>query len=115
MPPSSASYAAYHDSAGKQTNPTTADVLADTGAIPSALYDVRVLVGCSAAATFNIQHRNAANDGNVSDTVLIRAAAGQTGEYIFKYALNTNERIRVVPEANITGSAEATVQAIRII
>jgi hypothetical protein len=114
MAQSNAAYAAYHDSAGKTNNPTTASVLADTGALPGAMYDVRVLVGCSAAATFNVQHRNAANSGNVSDTVLIRAAAGQTGEYILKYALNKDERIRVVPEANITGDAEITIQAIKV-
>lgn len=114
MAVSSASYAAYHDSAGKQTNPTTATVLADTGAMAGAMYDVRVLVGCSAAATLNVEHRNAANDGTVSDTVLIRVAAGQTGEYIFKYFIKTNERIRVLPEANITGAGEATIQAIKV-
>jgi hypothetical protein len=111
----SASYAAYHDSAGKTTNPTTTDVLADTGAIPASLYELRICIGCSAAATFNIQHRNSSNDGNVSDTVLLRAAAGQTGEYVLKYSINNNERIRVLPEANITGTAEATVQAIRVV
>jgi hypothetical protein len=51
----------------------------------------------------------------VSDTVLLRAAAGQTGEYVLKYSINNNERIRVLPEANITGTAEATVQAIRVV
>lgn len=111
----SASYPAIHDSAGKQTNPTTATVLADTGAASASLYEVRVFVGCSAAATFNIQHRNAANDGNISDTVTLRAAAGQTAEYVLKYHLNQSERIRVLPEANITGDAEATIQAIRVV
>jgi hypothetical protein len=114
MAQSNAAYAAYHDSAGKVTNPTTAEVMADTGALPGALYEVRIMVGCSAAATFNVQHRNAANDGNVSDTVIIRAAAGQTGEYILKYALVKNERIRVLPEANITGLGEVTLQAIKV-
>jgi hypothetical protein len=110
----SASYVPYHDSAGKTTNPTTADVLADTGVMVAGIYEVRVFLGCSVAATFNIQHRNAANDGGISDPVLIRAAAGQTGEYVLKYGINLNERIRVVPEANITGAGEASVQAIRV-
>ena len=49
------------------------------------------------------------------DTVTLRAAAGQTAEYILKYALNQSERIRVLPEANITGAAESTIQAIRVV
>jgi hypothetical protein len=113
MAQATSSYPAYHDSQGKQTNPTTSTSLADTGAMPSALYEVRVLVGASVASTFNVLHRNAADSGNISDTVMIRAAAGQTAEYVFKYSINTNERIRVVPETSITGDAEATVQAIR--
>lgn len=105
----------YHDSAGKQTNPQTTDVLADTGEMETGIYEVRVLIGASAASTFNVQHRNAANGANASDAVLIRAAAGQTGEYVLKFAINnTSERVRVVPETNVTGDAEATVQAIRI-
>src|SRR5688572_28359973 len=110
----SASYAPYHDTTGKQSNPTTATVLADTGAMAAALYEVRVFVGCSVSAVFNVQHRNAANDGNVSDTVTIRAAAGQTAEYVLKYPININERVRILPETNITGDGEATVQATRI-
>ena len=114
MPPATAIYAAIHDTQGKQTNPTTSTVLADTGVLPGALYEVRVLVGCSAAATMNVEHRNAANDGTISDTVLLRVAAGQTGMYVLKFDVKTNERIRVVPEANITGAAESTLQAIRV-
>jgi hypothetical protein len=102
------------ETAGKTTNPTTTSVLADTGALASAIYEVSVFVGCSAAATFVIQRRNAANDASVGDVPVIRAAAGQTAEYMLTYALNTNERIRVLPEANITGDAEATIIAVRV-
>jgi hypothetical protein len=107
------SYVPVLDTQGKQTNPTTATVLADTGELSAGMYEVRVTVGCSAAATMNVEHRNAANGGNVTDVVLLRVAAGQTGMYVFKYAVNVNERFRVVPEANITGDAEASIQAIK--
>lgn len=107
------SYPAYHDACTPQTNPGTSTVLVDTGALPAALYEVRVSPGCSVAAIFTLQHRNSSNDGNVSDPILIRAAAGQTGEYIYKFALNANERLRVLPYAAITGDAEAAIQAIR--
>jgi hypothetical protein len=111
----SASYAPVMDTTGSQTNPTTATVLADTGALPSSLYEVRVLVGCSVAAAFVLQRRNEANDANVGDVPVLRAAAGQTGEYVLKYELLTNERLRVLPAANITGSGEATIQVERMV
>lgn len=110
-----AAYAAVHNSAGKTTNPTTASVLADTGAVTyGGLYEVRILVGCSAAATFYLQHRDATN-ATTTTQVLLRAAAGQTGEYILKYNLAASERLRALPEANITGDAEITIQAIRVV
>lgn len=99
---------------GKQTNPTTSDVLADSGALPGAIYEVRVFVGCSVAATFVVQHRDAANSGNVGSVPVLRAAAGQTAEYVYTMAFNTNERVRVLPEANITGAAECAVEVTRI-
>lgn len=117
MAVSNVSYSAYHDASAATTNPTTASVLADTGAITDpGQYEVRVFVGCSVAAIFSVQHRDAANTGIVSDSVLIRAAAGQTGEYILKYHVTvTGQRFRILPAANITGEAECTVQAIRVV
>ncbi len=109
-------YSPIHDCAGVTTNPTTVSVLADTGELSPGLYDVRVLVGSSVAAVFYIQHRNAANTDAQSDVVPVRAAAGQTGQYVFKFDVNVSgQRVRVLPAANITGDAEATVQAIRIV
>jgi hypothetical protein len=107
-------YPPTFDTTGKQTNPTTTDVLADTGALASAVYEVRIWVGSSVAATFVVQHRDAANTGNVGDVPVIRSAAGQTAEYLYTMVLNVSERIRVLPEANITGTAEAAVEATRI-
>lgn len=109
-----ASYPATRNSAGSVTNPTAASsVLADTGALVSALYECRVAVGCSVAAAFSVQHRNAANT-STNETIILRAAAGQTGEYAFKFNINTNERIRVMPAADITGNAEAIVEVVRV-
>jgi hypothetical protein len=108
------SYAPTLDAVTPQTNPTTTDVLADTGALPASLYEMRILVGCTVAAVFLVQRRNAANGANVGDVVYIRAAAGQTGQYVLKYEMNKDERLRVLPAANITGDAEVTIQAERI-
>lgn len=111
----SASYPPVIDSSSPQTNPTTATVLADTGALNAALYEVRVTCGCTVAAIFQVQRRDSANSNNVGDVLYIRAAAGQTGEYVFKFELNSSERIRVLPAANITGDAEASVSAERMV
>lgn len=111
----SASYAPVLNSSSPQTNPTTSTVLADTGALPAALYEARVTCGCTVAAIFQIQRRDTSNGSNVGSVIYIRAAAGQTGEYVFKYELNSNERIRVLPAANITGDAEASVSVERMV
>lgn len=107
-------YSPVSDSAGILTNPDTATVLADTGALPRGFYEIRVLPGCSVAAIFYVQHRNSGNDANVTDATIIRAAAGQTGEYILKFPIDENQRVRVLPAASITGNAEAFIQAIKI-
>jgi hypothetical protein len=112
--PVTTSYAQIQDSTGPQTNPTTATVLADSGALPSGMYQVIFVGGCSVAAKLDLQHRNAANSGAISDTITIRVAAGQSSQLIFKFAINKDERIRVLPQANITGEAEAAVQVFRI-
>lgn len=114
MAVATATYGPYHDSQGKVNNPTTSTLLADTGAMPSAIYEVRIVAGSSAAGTLNVQHRDSANTGNVSDTAIIFCAAGQSGQYVLKYAVNQNERIRVLPETSITGDVSVTIQAVRV-
>ncbi len=97
------------------TNPTTSSVLADTGALASGLYEIRVSAGATVAAIFQLQRRNAANGANVGSIIHIRTAAGQTTEQVWKYELLTSERIRLLPQANITGDAEAAIQAERVV
>lgn len=109
-----ASYAPVIDASAVETNPTTATILADTAALPSALYEVRCVVGSSVAAIFVLERRNAANGANVGDPVNLYAAAGQSGEYVFKFEVNKDERFRVRPQANITGTAAAALQVERI-
>jgi hypothetical protein len=93
------------------TNPTAGTVMADSGAVPYAgLYEVNVIIGQSAAATFTIQRRNAANGANVGSTVDLFGAAGQSGQYRLLYTLEITERVRVVMQANLTGTAAAAVQ-----
>jgi hypothetical protein len=111
----SASYGPVNNFGAVTTNPLAASsVLADTGALSAGLYEVRIFVGCSVAAIFKVQHRDSTN-ASTNSTINLRAAAGQTAEYVLKYDVNTNERIRVLPQANITGDAEVSLQAVRVV
>lgn len=103
------------NSEGKLTNPTTTTVLADTGQLIHANYEARLVVGASVAATFVLERRNAANTANVGNVPVVYTPAGQSGEYVFTYRLETNERLRCLPEANITGTAAATLQIERML
>ena len=96
---------------GVQTNPTTSTVLADTGAIAttSLNYEFIVTVWCTAAATFSVQRRNAANGANVGDVATIRVPADMAGQYRFLFSLASGERVRILPQASITGDAAATI------
>lgn len=87
-----------------QVNPTTATNLADTGAIAQAgVYEFRVYLGATAAALFDVQVRNATNSAT-SKSLLMYAAAGQTGCYPVSISLETGERVRVMMGADLTGS-----------
>lgn len=94
----------------KQTNPTTADVQADTGALTAGLYDIKIITGASVAATWLVQVRNALNDANIGDTHTFFTAAGQSAEFVIvNLLLAINERVRILPEANITGTAASSI------
>jgi hypothetical protein len=104
------SYPVTSDASADETNPTTSTILADSGAMPSAVYAVTVLVGASAAAKFLVQVRNAANDANIGDAHIIYCAAGAGLAVPFTFALNKNERVRVTMHTNLTGTGAASVQ-----
>jgi hypothetical protein len=99
------------NSVAEATNPASGAVMADTGAVAfRGLYDVRVIIGASATATFDVQRRNAANNANVGSVVTLYAAAGQSSEFILTYALDVGERIRVVMHASLTGTSTCAIQ-----
>jgi hypothetical protein len=99
-------------SVAEATNPTAGTVTADTGALPAGNYEVRVTVGASAAAQFLLQRRNAANGANVGDTVVLYAAAGQSGQYVFSFVLEASERVRVVMDDTLAaGTASCAINA----
>lgn len=95
----------------EQTNPTTSTVMADTGALATAgIYEFLVYLSATAAAHFEIQHRNAANDATTK-ALIIYAAAGQTGCYPVRFDLAAGERVRVMMNDNLTGGAVAAINA----
>ena len=102
-------------SEGPQTNPTTSTVMADTGAVSpvfAAECRIYVIVGANAPAAFVVQRRNAANDANVGAAVVVYATG--SGEYLLSYKLEGGERLRVMMQANLTGTAAASIFVERI-
>lgn len=108
-------YPVTRDGNVKQTNPTTADVQADTGALTAGLYDIKIITGASVAATWLVQVRNAANNGNIGDTHTFYTAAGQSAEFVIaNLDIAANERVRLLPEVNITGTSASSIFTHRV-
>lgn len=98
------------DSQGELTNPTTATVIADSGVVAfRGLYEVRVIIGGSVAAQFQLQRRNAANGANVGDVVGLYGAAGQSSQFVLNYYLDAGERVRLMMDDNLTGTAYCAI------
>ena len=101
---------------GEQTNTTTATVLADTGALTpnGGRFVVWVTFATDANAQFDIQRRNAANAANVGSVPTVYVPANDTRQFSFAFALGAGERIRVVPNAGITGVCAVTLNYQRV-
>lgn len=98
------------ESEGRQTDPTSGTLMADSGAVPKGgVY--RAYIGCSAsaAAIFTIQRRNAANSDNVGN-VMSKDVGPGAAEFHYTFTLAASERVRVVMGANLTGGASCDVQ-----
>ena len=101
------------DASTDTTNPTTSDILADTGAVQGGVYEVRVTVGASAAAKFAVQRRNAGNSATVGDVVVVYCAANASVCHPLKFELEPNERVRVTMATSLTGNGAVTIMAQR--
>ena len=98
---------------GEQTNPADDALMADTGALAYAgTYEVLVTIGASAAAHFQVQRRNAANAANVGSVPIAYGPAGQSGQYRFFFNIAAGERLRVVMDDALTGTAAVTINAV---
>lgn len=102
------------NSAGESTNPTTSTVLATTAARPAGRYICYVTIATDAAAQFDIQRRNSADAANVGSVATVYVPANDTRQFMFGFVLDADERVRVVPNAGITGVAVVTLNWQRI-
>ena len=95
---------------GAVTAISTATALADTGAIGSVgTYLARVIVSVDATAVLNLQWRNAANDASNKEQRLYYGASQRDG-FLFPFRVDAvNERLRLIPNANATLNACASI------
>ena len=56
-----------------------------------------------------LQRRNAADDANVGSTVVIKAPAGQSGQYRFLFRLDASQRVRVIMDDALTGTISVAI------
>lgn len=98
------------ESEGALTNPDAGDVAADTGELKAGIYDIRVVVGGTAAASWTVNRRNAANDADVGDQPLVYTAANTSQWVQLTMTLEASERVRVLVSA-LTGTCSALVTA----
>jgi len=98
---------------GEQTDPADDALMADTGALAAGNYEFVVTVGGSAAGDFAVQRRNAANNANVGTPVVIKGPAGQSGQYRYMTTLEAGERVRIVMDDALEGTAAAALNGER--
>jgi hypothetical protein len=114
-----ANYPIVRDSQGEQTNPTTATVMADTGELDAeegggGIYEALVVLSASATAKFQVEVRNAANGATVGDAHIVYAAANTPVAIPFRFEIERDQRIRVMMNANLTGTAAVNLVAQRV-
>jgi hypothetical protein len=103
-----ASALAAWDTAGIQVNPAASAVLADSGPKAGGAFDALVILGANVAVVATVEWRNAANTANVKSQV-IAVGANQVIQLKFPVDLALNERVRVLNNAAVTGSVQASV------
>jgi hypothetical protein len=119
-------YPIWRDQVAEATNPTSGQVVADTGAIGNGtatasnplwgagIYEALVVASASANAKFTVQVRNVANDATVGDEHLFYVPANGTVSVPWRFEVAAGQRIRVVMGAALTGTAAASVVAQRV-
>lgn len=99
-------------SEGLQVGPGAGVVLADTGQIAlGGEINVSVMITNEAQYPFLLQHRNAANDANVQEIVILEEPY-ERDSHEFSFTLAVNERIRVITNEAMGGGYQATISVL---
>lgn len=107
------------DGGGEHIDPVRTDVLATTDEQPQGQY--LCLVTCTASnlddskALFEVQRRDATDDEvNPIESYVVSVPVDDSKQFEFAFALNDNERITVVPYADLIGTVTAAINWQRI-
>jgi hypothetical protein len=91
-------------------NPTTNQVLLDTGAVGGpANYDYCVYVASNANTVVQVQRRNAANSATVAEQYMAVPAFSFASICPLKITLADQERLRLIAGNNVTGSVSVSL------
>ena len=112
--PRIANFPIIRDSQGELTNPTTSTLLADSGPIGeesggTGVYEVLILASATATAEFVVQHRNNQNNQTVGDAVIFYTPANVPVPVPMRFFVDKGDRIRVLPNASLTGDAVVNI------
>jgi len=79
----------------KKSNAAAAAIHDEDIAPENGSYEAAILVGGEAAQNWQLQHRDAANGANLF-TADIWSVTNQTGQYVWRFEMKKDERIRIV-------------------
>lgn len=98
------------------TNPSTNQVLVDTGELTEGNYLLAVTGYSTVAAVIEVEHRNAANDATL-DSQRRNIGANLNDDFYFpnKIAVGAQERIRVILVAGITGTIQVSIFRLEVL
>ena len=99
---------------GALASPGAGVLLADTGELPTGIYEFSIFIDSEVVAAVSIEHRNAANTATlkgqyarISDNTRFNRL------YIAGYKMGANERLRIVNGVAIVGGIQASIIYIR--
>lgn len=97
---------------GVKVNPIVNTLMADTVQLPAGFYHFDIIFTTDPlnAGDFNIQHRNALNNGNIVYQI-VRVPMQQTFVIHFQASrwFDINERLRVIAYLNLTGIHQVSI------
>ena len=94
---------------GRKTTPLAGTVLADTGEMVGQPYALRVIVSANVSASVKLQHRNAENNANAEEELVIDVLGSSPVALSFTFTLENDERVRVVTTATVAGGVQAVL------